>query len=101
MPIVIQVSGIELTDRKLNSVVNQVLDDLTDTLNAELKSRTPIDTGQARRGWAYRAGVTSRNIENRVPYIDLLEKGRSRQAPNGFVKQSIAAAIVKIKKEYK
>tara|TARA_A100001201_G_scaffold69934_1_gene64436 strand:- start:1202 stop:1516 length:315 start_codon:yes stop_codon:yes gene_type:complete len=56
------------------------------------QSFTPIDKGRARRGWKMRNQVSvtqssssTRSITNRVPYIDLLERGRSKQAPKGII----------------
>jgi hypothetical protein len=47
--------------------------------------RTPIDKGRARRGWRLEGTGTGKRIVNRVPYIDVLEKGHSKQAPNGIL----------------
>lgn len=69
----------------------------TDTYQQEVKKRTPIDTGKARRGWKKRTSSKSGEIRNRVPYIEKLEDGYSRQAPNGFVKQALTATLNKRK----
>lgn len=57
---------------------------------------TPIDKGRARRGWKVKNTVSAtqsrsgtRSIVNRVPYIDLLERGRSKQSPKGIVGPTI------------
>lgn len=57
---------------------------------------TPIDKGRARRGWSVKNKVSAiqtssstRTITNRVPYIDLLERGRSKQAPKGIIGPTI------------
>jgi hypothetical protein len=50
---------------------------------------TPIDKGRARRGWKMSSTRNTRSITNRVPYIDLLERGRSKQAPKGIVGPTI------------
>lgn len=75
------------------------LDNLVNNLMSEVKTqvagRTPIDTGRARRGWQQRSKQV---VENDVPYINRLEKGYSRQAPNGFVRQGITAAVKKLNK---
>ena len=55
--------------------------------------RTPIDTGRARRGWQQRQTGTQKILDNQVPYIERLERGWSKQAPNGFVNQAIQATI--------
>jgi hypothetical protein len=49
------------------------------------KSKTPIDKGQARRGWRLEKSFRQHNIVNRVPHIDALERGHSKQAPNGIL----------------
>lgn len=68
-------------EREKDRIVNQIAQDTLDLV----KSNTPIDKGQARDGWR-RVNVSKGvNIVNRVPYIDLLEKGRSKQAPRGIL----------------
>ena len=49
------------------------------------RSKTPIDKGQARRGWRLENSIREKRIVNRVPYIDELERGHSKQAPNGIL----------------
>lgn len=106
------VVGLEGVKGGLERAAQTVLTQLQSNLGRELRNRTPIDTGRARRGWrdfdnrevldsspstVQAAGRPFRRddlgLTNQVPYIALLEKGRSRQAPNGFVNQSISAAI--------
>mgnify|MGYP001303235154 CR=1 FL=1 len=52
-------------------------------------SNTPIDKGRARRGWQVTKTSKTRKITNRVPYIDLLEQGRSKQAPRGIIRPTV------------
>lgn len=71
-------SGLEKEKDRIISEIAQ------DTLDLAVKN-TPIDEGRARAGWR-RVNVGGNiNIVNRVPYIDLLEKGRSKQAPKGIL----------------
>lgn len=68
-----------------------------DRLFRGLVSATPIDTGQAQRGWkevkqmSKIAGTNKKEIiiRNDVPYIQRLDEGHSSQQPKGFVKQTI------------
>ena len=53
------------------------------------RSKTPIQTGNARRGWKKRGRGVDTVVENRVPYIKRLDEGYSRQAPNGIVRPTI------------
>lgn len=70
---------------ELERSVNQFLT----TLNRDVARATPRRSGRAQRGWRkvneYKVGQTKTVIENRVPYIGLLEMGYSRQAPNGML----------------
>jgi len=71
---------------------------LADTVFAEVKQRTPIKTGRAKAGWTKQVQDVNFNIENKVPYIGVLDKGRhmtpqgmrgSKQAPKGIVGPSL------------
>jgi len=55
-----------------------------DTKDVAVKN-TPIDKGRARRGWRLEGAFQEKRIVNRVPYIDVLEKGHSKQAPRGIL----------------
>lgn len=73
----------------LTSAIDSVIQRLVPEVQSQIQRRTPIKSGNARRGWQTRQST----IENKVPYIERLEHGYSRQAPNGFVRQGILAAI--------
>jgi len=90
----VSVTGISSVQKMLKKAISDEIRELTSTLQEEIKQRTPIDTGRARRGWQQRQDG---GVVNRVPYIGALEQGRSRQAPAGFVKQSVTATINKRK----
>ena len=68
-------------EREKDSLHSRVAQDILEVA----RSKTPIDQGQARRGWRLENRSRSKNIVNRVPYIDLLENGRSKQAPNDIL----------------
>ena len=76
-------SGIEKKISRLGQVIAQ------DTLKL-VKQFTPIKEGRARRGWRLQRGRKTNRIINNVPYIGLLEKGRTKQAPGGMVRPTIA-----------
>lgn len=82
---------------EIKKQVSKEIKFLTDTYQQEVKKRTPIDTGKARRGWKKRTSSKTGEVRNRVPYIERLEGGYSRQAPNGFVKQALTATLNKRK----
>lgn len=90
----ISVSGVRRVTIVLDETLEQTKEEVLNTLEAEIKKRTPIDTGRARRGWQQRQTDTLRND---VPYIGRLEDGYSRQAPRGFTTQAINATARKFK----
>jgi hypothetical protein len=94
MKITIDVIGTQKAATDLSKEIDKLISFVASTFTSEVKSRTPIDEGRARRGWQQR----SNQIENRVPYIERLEKGYSKQAPRGFVKQAIQATVLKTKR---
>lgn len=62
-------------------------------LEGELKSNTPVDTGYAKSRWKRSTNRKGGTINNDAPYISELEKGRSKQAPDGMIKPSIDKII--------
>lgn len=83
------------TLRKLTSEMDKRLDAFFNDLTEGVKEETPVKTGRAQRGWdkvaKYKVGEKSRQviIRNDVPYSPFLDKGSSRQAPNGMVKPAL------------
>ncbi len=85
---------INQVDKELGSAVKRLADDLYNTV----ERRTPVDTGRARKGWSKKVGKDNFVIENKVPYVPILDKGRhmtprgmrgSKQAPRGIVGPSL------------
>lgn len=77
--------------KNLKSEIDGDLGSFFNELERNLRLETPVDEGRARRGWRKTGNpsVDSHGnqpvIENRVPYIGVLDKGSSKQAPNGIV----------------
>lgn len=104
----VRVSSPGKTVSDLEKDIDQFIDGFTDDLLDNLKSkkpakpgtgRTPYKSGRASSGWNKKADGT---VENRVPYIVRLENGYSKkQAPRGFVKQSINKTIRQSKRRNK
>lgn len=73
----------------IESKLERAVDQLFNQLNTDARNITPIRTGRAKRGWrktsTYRIGDSKVLVENKVPYIGLLDQGRSRQAPAGII----------------
>lgn len=87
-----------LLQAKLKRNLNRMVDRLGQDLYNEIKATTPVDTGRAKAGWRNNKTQTGFVIENKVPYIGVLDKGRhmtnrgmrgSKQAPKGIVGPSL------------
>jgi hypothetical protein len=50
------------------------------------KNNTPIRSGRARKSWTQESTKSGFEVKNSVPYIEQLEKGRSKQAPRGILR---------------
>lgn len=58
---------------------------------------TPVRTGNARSKWTKTTSKDNFVVQNKVPYIERLEAGASRQAPRGI----IGPTLTQIKGKYK
>ena len=79
-------------DKVLSAIkqnISQVGTKLANTLLVEAKKITPIKQGRARRGWKIERRGTNTAVVNRTPYIGTLERGRSKQAPDGILSPTI------------
>lgn len=94
MKVTLELRGLEQVTKDLQREVDQFKSFVLDTFQRQVVGRTPIDTGRARKGWQKRQN----SVENQVPYIDRLERGWSKQAPRGFVKQAITATVNETKR---
>jgi hypothetical protein len=68
-------------EREKENLISTIAQDILEVA----RSKTPIDKGQARRGWRLENLFREKRIVNRVPHIDALENGHSKQAPNGIL----------------
>lgn len=94
----IEFTNLSDTRRFLDQELRSEIKSLANTVFQEVRKRTPVDTGQAQRGWTNRVQNTNFEIANNVPYIGILDKGRhmtnrgmrgSKQAPKGIVGPSL------------
>lgn len=83
------------TMRSLKKDKDSLLNTFADEVLETAKANTPIDTGKARRGWRKRRSRKGFNIDNRTPYVGLLDfdpglkRPRSKQAPRGIIKPTV------------
>ena len=67
--------------KRSKNFISAVMDDVKRVAQDE----TPVDTGQARRGWRRKG----QDVLNNVEYITHLEDGHSKQAPSGIARPTI------------
>lgn len=58
----------------------------------EARKNTPKRSGNARRNWKQTSDARGFEVENRVPYIERLEAGSSKQAPRGIIRPTLRGA---------
>ncbi len=79
--------------RELETIVKKTAE-VTETT---ARNVTPIKTGNARKNWKKTVRPETFTVENRVPYIERLEAGASRQAPRGIIGPTLTQVKGKIK----
>lgn len=84
--------------KQLKAEIGSHLDRVFADLRGELVRQTPKRSGTASRGWQKtgsfepgRQQAPQEVLRNDVPYVGLLEQGRSRQAPRGMITPSVDA----------
>lgn len=89
----ILIKGIESTMSELLGKINKertaLLKKAADELAAKLAVVTPVDTGEAMRGWNTAVIDGKVYINNDVPHIAILNEGHSKQAPAYFVERTL------------
>lgn len=71
--------------------------DLGELTLQEARGKTPVKTGYARSKWTRTQSTDNFEVANRVPYIEKLEAGASRQAPRGIIGPTLTAIKGKVK----
>jgi len=94
----VRFEGVSSTNRKLDQALQSAIKILANDMFTEVTKRTPVDTGRAKSGWRKSVQKDNFVIDNAVPYITVLDKGRhmtnrglrgSNQAPRGIVGPSL------------
>ena len=87
-------SGVDVQQwllRNIRDDVQNVGDSLIDTL----KTKTPVDTGAARKGWRIRHLNDTFKVSNKEKHIGALNEGHSKQAKSGWVDRTIRNTQIK------
>jgi UDP-galactopyranose mutase len=84
--------------KTLQMTIKQVADEVFATVtNRRLKKITPVVTGYTRNQWQEKVKTNDFEVSNRVPWIERLEAGASRQAPRGIIGPTLTQLKGKIK----
>lgn len=81
----ITVTGVDLDIKQLAKELKMTVEQLADEVLVDARANTPVRSGNARRNWTKKVNSNSFEVANRVPYIERLEAGASRQAPKGII----------------
>lgn len=73
--------------------MSQVADQVVKTA----KSKTPVKTGYTKSKWEKRVSNKDFEVSNKVPWIERLEAGSSKQAPRGIIGPTLTSLKGKIK----
>ena len=84
-----KVSNINAVLSAVEKNISQIGTKVANIILIEAKKLTPIKKGRARKGWRVERKGKNTHIVNRVPYIGLLERGRSEQAPRGILRPTV------------
>jgi hypothetical protein len=79
------VVGIPGVMREIQRIVEHEITQYANQTQAVARANTPIKTGNARKNWSNKRDKAGFTVENRVPYIERLEEGYSKQAPRGII----------------
>lgn len=92
----IRITGLDAIGRDLSRTLSDTIKQLADEVLVDARANTPIRSGNARRNW--NKSVTKDNFEviNRVPYIERLEAGASKQAPRGIIGPTLSQVKGKV-----
>lgn len=90
-------TGKDVITAKLAQTLQMTLAQVADQVDQTARSKTPVKTGYTRSQWKKK--VTKRDFEvaNRVPWIERLEAGASKQAPRGIIGPTLRELKGKIK----
>ena len=89
LQIKITAKGLSKKLDKLKGDFEQYIRDAATMAEQVVKDNTPIRSGNARRNWKKSVSDKDFTLNNTVPYIEKLDKGSSKQAPNGIKQPSI------------
>ena len=83
--------------REIAKELRLTIRELADEVFEQAKDNTPIRSGNARSKWTKKVTEDNFTVANRVPYIERLEAGASKQAPKGIIGPTLTSVKGKVK----
>ena len=74
---------------RLSRDIERLMEDAKNRTVEVARANTPKKTGRARNNWTSSDTAQGFEVENSVPYIGQLDKGSSKQAPNGIMNPTV------------
>jgi hypothetical protein len=93
----VKIEGIDRVVESLRRSMSAAVEEVADQVYVQAQAKTPIKTGNARKNWNKSTSKNNFVVDNRVPYIERLEAGASRQAPKGIIGPTLNAVKGKLK----
>lgn len=88
---------ISYNPRDLERDLSKFVAEVAAEVEKDARANTPIKSGNARRNWTKSVGSDNFVVQNRVPYIERLERGSSKQAPRGIIGPTLTQVKGKFK----
>ena len=80
----------------LKKSIDQAVRGIATDLIKTIKRYTPVRSGRAKRSWRMdKKSNSSYQVRNKQPYIERLDAGYSKQAPNGMTRPAIREVLSK------
>jgi nicotinamide mononucleotide adenylyltransferase len=97
----ISFKGRDVIDAKLKKTLQMTIKQVADTTYNVVTNKhgkiTPVKTGYTKNQWKEKVYNKDFEVSNRVPWIERLEAGASRQAPRGIIGPTLKSVKGKIK----
>jgi hypothetical protein len=96
----ITVTNTKKATTDLSKELDQIVRSVSLAIFNQVKDLTPVAKtskghvgGRAKRNWKLRGSNKSYTVSNDVPYIERLDKGYSKQAPEGMTRPALREVI--------
>lgn len=93
----IVLTGKDVINKKLAKTLQMTMSQVADEVEKAARSKTPVRTGYTKSQWKKRVTKQDFEVANRVPWIERLEAGASKQAPRGIIGPTLREVKGKIK----